>query len=447
MTLYELPVLVFLFALGACLGSFLNVCIYRIPQHESLGASLKGLWGPASYCPRCSTPIRWFDNIPIFGWLRLGGRCRSCRGRISIRYPLIELFNGLLFVVVYRFEVPPWIYHFRLEDSGLYSELWRQSLTAPDWLPPWALLHLRYAYHMVLLQALLVATFIDIDLKIIPDGVTLPAMAFGAVLGATGLVYLVPVWFQDPAELRSLQIITPEWMHGLMAGDRYPDWIFEYPRLHGLAVSLAGLVVGGGVIWAVRLIGHWVLKQEAMGFGDVVLMAMIGSFLGWQPTLIVFFLAPVCALAVVLVGLFFRRSREIPYGPYLSLATLIVILGWSTIWPPAQRIFQLGPLLLFPAIFMTVGLFASLQLIQAFKRAIGISLDPPLEDEWIEEWTSADQLTHFVGENVDSHQGRWRIEEWPGAAAGRGTAGDQNWRRGQANAWQQGWIRRGNNGH
>ena len=99
-------ILIWLFVLGAVLGSFLNVCVYRIPQHERLIDQLRGLVSPGSHCPRCKAPIRKTDNIPIIGWLRLKGRCRNCRGRISFRYPLIELLNGLLFVVVYWLELP-----------------------------------------------------------------------------------------------------------------------------------------------------------------------------------------------------------------------------------------------------------------------------------------------------------------------------------------------------
>ncbi len=201
----------------------------------------------------------------------------------------------------------------------------------------------RWIYHLVLIESLVVATFIDFDLRIIPDGATLPAMAVGVLGGGLlGCVYIVPVWFQDINVFDTLAALSGSRLRQFVPHTPVPPWIAAHPHWHGLAVSLAGLIVGGGSIWLVRIIGHFVLKREAMGFGDVILMAMIGSFLGWQPTLVVFFLAPICALVVVSVMWIVRRDREIPYGPYLSLATLILLLGWRHIWPAAERFFSLG---------------------------------------------------------------------------------------------------------
>ena len=423
-------ILASLFVIGSVIGSFLNVCIYRTPQHEKLGRQLRALWSPRSNCPGCHNEILFVDNIPVIGWLKLRGRCRFCKMRISPRYPLVELFNGLLFVAVYWFEVPGGILA-SLADSSVYSVRGPQGFGG---LSPLALMHWRYAYHMVLLEALVVASFIDFDHKIIPDASTLPAMAVGVLGGwALGQVHLVPFWFQDPSLLRTLQIVLPENLQPLLSGSAVPGWIFRHPHLHGLLVSLIGLAAGGGIIWIVRIIGSWDLRQEAMGFGDVILMALIGSFLGWQPTVVVFFIAPVCALLVVSALWVIRRDREIPYGPYLSIATLILLLGWKQIWPVAERMFSTGPLVLVFAVFMAVMLAVSLLLMQFAKRLLGIQLYP---EEWIEGWTSADQLTHFAGENVDAHQGRWRTEEcheWLGTSTGRGTAYEQQWRCGCLN--------------
>lgn len=430
MILYDLPlgiVLAYLFVFGTVAGSFLNVCIYRLPQRDTFWGSLRGLWSPPSRCPQCFRRISVRDNIPVIGWLKLRGRCRFCRAKISMRYPLIEFFNGLLFVVVYWLEVPSG-WGTSIADSCVHiSRLSPQGIVDSVWLSPIAVVHWRYAYHMVLLEALVVATFIDFDLKIIPDGVTVPGTIVGVLGGLlVGQVYLVPLWFQEPSVVHSLRAILPEWLSGLLS-DRYlPGWFEHWPHAHGLAVSLAGLVIGGGVVWTVRVIGRWVLRQEAMGFGDVTLMAMIGSFLGWQPTLVIFFVAPVCALLVVLVSWAFRRQRVIPYGPYLSLATLIVILGWQKIWTVAERVFSLGPVLVFLALFMAGMLVVSLFVLQGVKRLLGIPLYPP---EWVEEWTSADQLTFFQGENVDVYQGRWRASDWPGLPAGRGSLHEDRWRR------------------
>jgi leader peptidase (prepilin peptidase)/N-methyltransferase len=255
-------------------------------------------------------------------------------------------------------------------------------------------------------------------------------MAVGILGGfLIGQVHLVPVWFQDPSLATQLQLILPDAIDPLLGGPRVPGWIAEHPHLHGLAVSLAGLAVGGGLVWGVRWIGFLVLKQEAMGFGDVVLMAAIGSFLGWQPTVIVFFLAPLCALVVVAASWLFRRDREIPYGPYLSLAVLLLLLAFQPIWNVAERVFDLGPLL--PAVALLMGglLILCLLATQMVKKALGI---PLYDEEWVEQWTSADQLAHFAGQHVDDQHGRWRTNEWQGKAAGRGTVHLESWSRGSS---------------
>ena len=113
-------------------------------------------------------------------------------------------------------------------------------------------------------------------------------------------------------------------------------------RWAGLLSALVGMAAGGGVVWAVRIIGSASLGREAMGFGDVTLMAMIGAFLGWQASLVVFFLAPFAAIVVGVFRLIFSRENEIPYGPFLCLAALGVIIYWNAIWSRTWGIFSLG---------------------------------------------------------------------------------------------------------
>ncbi|MGE0377902.1 MAG: prepilin peptidase, partial [Planctomycetaceae bacterium] len=125
----------YLFVVGTAVGSFLNVCIYRIPQRDALWPSLQGIWSPPSACPRCRNRIRWQDNIPILGWLRLRGRCRDCRMWISPRYPAIELLNGLLWVALYWWEVPAG-WHAEISDSGVYAALGPQGFASSTWLSP-----------------------------------------------------------------------------------------------------------------------------------------------------------------------------------------------------------------------------------------------------------------------------------------------------------------------
>ncbi len=423
--------IVFLF--GAIAGSFLNVCIYRLPQRYLFWESLQGLWSPPSSCPRCRSRILWYDNIPIVGWLLLRGRCRHCKMRISPQYPLIELLNGGLLVLVYWMEVPIGR-HAALTESCLYSPIGPQVHPGLGTFSPELWIHLRYLYHVVLIEALVVATMIDFRLRIIPDGCTLPPMAVG-LLGAvaTGRFHLVPVWFQAPRLARDMQYVGPTWLQGMISDwGTVPAWIDQYPHWHGLAASLAGLLVGGGIVLLVRVVGSWILKQEAMGDGDVVLMAMVGSFLGWQPVVIAFFLAPIAAVVVVLGRLLLVAFRlmpwdeAMPYGPYLSLGTLVTLLGWQSIWPEFERIFGLGPMLLLFALTGTGIFIVILSLIQIIKRWFGISSHPVLNQG---EWYPADQNHFFAGEKTDRFTNNWRTSvDWPGAAASRGSLHEERWR-------------------
>lgn len=438
MGLFDLPLwdylfLGWLFVLGAVLGSFLNVCIYRLPLEERFWPQLRRLVSPPSSCPKCGHRIWRRDNVPLLGWLLLRGRCRFCRTWISPRYPAIECLNGLLFVVLYLLEIPQG-FGSTMNDSCLYSSIWSQATSAigQTYSQQMLLLHVRYVYHLVLIEALIVATFIDFDHWIIPDGATLPAMCVGVIGGwAFGSLWLLPLWFQQPVIVDTARTSLP-WLAPVLFGgtSHIPDWIADWPHLHGLAVSLAGLIVGGGIVWVVRLIGAGILRREAMGFGDVVLMAMMGSFLGWQPVVIVFFLAPLCALAAVSVRWIVHRQREIPYGPYLSLAALILLIGWKQIWPRVDQIFDMGSLLIPLSVLGAVALAASLLMLQLIKWMFGISSgDEPAEDVW----RSADQLSFSCGEKVDPHVGSWneggrRRDTWPGTAAGRGLVHEQRWR-------------------
>lgn len=433
MMLLDVPrpmILFFLFLLGCCFGSFLNVCIHRFPSKLKLWDQLKALNSHRSGCPRCAAAIIWRDNIPLLGWLLLRGHCRNCARPISCRYPLVELLTGVLFVVVYCVEIP----------AGRFVDVTQSGLFSPDgpqtirglWQPEvW--LHLRYALHMLMICGLIVATFIDFELRIIPDGCTVPVILAALVTAvAVGQVHIVPVWFQDPSVARTLQPAAPEWLQPLIFFWDAVPWAARHPHLHGLLVSLAGLLVGGGVVWLVRGVGHWVLRQEAMGFGDVVLMAMVGSVLGWQPVLAAFFIAPLVAVFAALLAWITRRDREIPYGPWLSLATLLLLLTWPWTWPLVKRFFDMGPVLGLLAVFMVSALVLSLQLVQLIKRLLGIPLYGE-EQGSSPAWSSADHLTYYNSERPDEQTGQWPRAQWPGCRSGRGLSAGHQWRYGRDN--------------
>jgi leader peptidase (prepilin peptidase) / N-methyltransferase len=406
----------FLFVFGAIVGSFLNVCAYRIPQKERFWESLQLLWARPSHCRRCQTNIPWHDNIPIFGWLHLKGRCRHCKAWISPRYPTVELITALLFVLVFWCEVG-WGTAIPLKSSTIYSPIGPQHSPGLHGIPISTFVLLRYAYHMVLICALIVASLIDFDLRIIPDGSTLPAMTVGFAASLIGCVHIVPVWFENASLFTDSSTVLPI----------IPAWIKAFPHLHGLAVSICGFAVGWAMIWTVRLLGNWALKQEAMGFGDVILMGAIGSFLGWQPTIIVFFVAPVIALTVVLLRLVFKRERAIPYGPYLSAAAVVTLIAWPRLWPMAERVVGLGLLVVPVALISIASLALSLMAARMIRLLLGFPDVPP---EPVGEWGGADQNQFQAGERNDIHEGSWRPKDaWPGVLTGRGMWYVEKWKR------------------
>ncbi|MCA9035227.1 MAG: prepilin peptidase [Planctomycetaceae bacterium] len=428
MNLFDLPrpfVYGCIFVLGCCFGSFLNVCIHRFPSRYKLWDQLKALNSSRSGCPKCGAAIQWRDNIPLLGWLMLAGKCRNCRRPISFRYPFVELLTGLLFVLMYWIEMPPDRY-VSIQQAGLYTVLGPQNIT--DHLSPDVWLHLRYSLHMMMICCLIVATFIDFELRIIPEACTDPWIVV-AILASTavGQCFIVPLWFQDLSVANILREELPSVLKPLMFYWDAVEFAQRHPHLHGFLTSLAGFCMGYGVVWFVRTAGSRVLRQEAMGEGDVWLMAMIGSVIGWQPVLIAFFIAPLLAIASALITWLVRGDRYSPYGPWLSMATVLVLVGWPTVWPAAKRIFDMGPALVPIAVFMMSALVVSLQLTQLIKRILGFPLYYD-EEEPTPEWSSADHLTYYNAERPDEQTGQWQVSQWPGCRAGRGLSQSYRWR-------------------
>jgi leader peptidase (prepilin peptidase)/N-methyltransferase len=273
------------FLIGTVVGSFLNVCIYRIPWQKSV------IW-PGSRCPCCWSAIAPRDNIPIVGWLALRGECRQCGSRISIRYPLVEALVGLFFLGAFLLDVVgrigPW--------GGFGSD---QLIAA--------------SYHAIFLALLVAATFIDYDVMMIPDAITVTGMIVGVAMGT-----LWPGIRPAPAAATT--------------------------HLAGFWVGVLGLLVGAGLTQFVRVTAGFALRREAMGLGDVTLLGMIGAFLGWQAAVLTFFLAPFFGLAHAAWKLltYLRKrlgggqlsssDREMPYGPYLSMAAAVLLFAWPYVW-------------------------------------------------------------------------------------------------------------------
>jgi leader peptidase (prepilin peptidase)/N-methyltransferase len=240
----------FVFIFGLLWGSFANVVIYRLPKGESVVR-------PRSRCPKCQKPITWYENIPLFSWAFLRARCRNCKNPISWRYPLVELITGLLFALIFL----------------KYGYSW---LTVE---------------YVIFAWSLVVVSFIDLELMILPDVFTLS----GIVLGLIGAA------------------LNPQ---------------------REFMSSVYGVLIGGGFLWLIAYLYLVVRKQEGMGGGDIKLLAWIGAVLGWTAIPFVVLASSLLGLVVGL-NLALRNKAGlksvIPFGPYLALAALWFLLGGDRI--------------------------------------------------------------------------------------------------------------------
>jgi leader peptidase (prepilin peptidase)/N-methyltransferase len=334
------------FIFGLIVGSFLNVCIHRMPLGQSIVH-------PPSHCPHCQYSIPWYLNIPLLTWLYLRGKCSNCKAPISIRYFLVELLTGLLFLGVWLF--------YGHKSVGLV---------------------VAYA---ILLSGLIVATFIDFEHFIIPDEITLGGIAVGflcsfavpalhqtqagvlalrssflGIIVGGGIIYLIlrvgKILFgrkklQLPSE--TLVFFTET---ALVFGDEsipFEDLFYRKSDVIALEARTVELIdrcyanvpvrlhpdklqIGDDILDPEQvphmevLTERMVLPQEAMGFGDVKFMAAIGAFLGWQATLFSLMLSSIIGAVVGLTLIILRKqewSSRLPYGPYIALAATIWVFG------------------------------------------------------------------------------------------------------------------------
>jgi leader peptidase (prepilin peptidase) / N-methyltransferase len=285
----ELLVFVWLALVGACVGSFLNVCIFRLPRR-----CLSVMRPLRSFCPGCRRQLEWSENIPLVSWLVQRGRCRGCKGKISARYPLVEAITLGLFV---------WL-------------SWRTlhgHMADPE---RWAL----FVVHATLACALLVCTATDIEFRIIPDEIDVPGILLAPVI-----VLLLPAAFAPPVPplasaagwLSSTFTSAFGWwgLGGLLGPI---DALATLPRtdpglyahLAAFAGSVLGAAVGAGFIYGTGVTFSRLLDRDAMGFGDVKYMGMIGGFAGWQGVVVTLMLA--CLLGSV-GGIFHMGASGRPY--------------------------------------------------------------------------------------------------------------------------------------
>lgn len=238
------------FILGALVGSFLNVCIGRIPNGESIVT-------PPSHCPKCKVPIAFYDNVPLLSYLLLRGRCRACSERISPRYFVVELMMALFAVALF--------YWFGVSFS--------------------------FSVSFIFVAALIVISFIDLDVRIVPDVISLPGIVLGLAFSAAGYFF-----FHDELGI----IPTP-------------------------LSSLIGILAGGGFLLATAWVYEKFTGVEGMGGGDIKLLAMIGAFLGWPAIPVTLFIASLLGSVVGIACMVFTgagRRLALPFAPFLCSGAL-----------------------------------------------------------------------------------------------------------------------------
>lgn len=357
---------------GACVGSFLNVVIYRLPEGKSLIR-------PGSHCPHCGRKLPWWENIPILAWFYLGGKCRQCRNRISFQYPAVEAATAGLFALTFLCY-----YVFAGPRGG------EQDFHILGFFATWPVL----LVHLTLLAGLIAATMIDARLYIIPlpipwlatvvalllppvalwlawmpaeqavtplaDGRWLLAM-LGAGLGLLLSLALLQMKFLprsfDDLEEQVTEPMPPEQFpdHPHPRREVVKEMLFLAPPLAGAAIGwlagglmdnpaeiapalqalggiMLGYFVGAGLIWVTRILGTLAFGKEAMGLGDVHLLAAIGAVVGAADVVLVFFIAPFMGLLATLIMSLLHmlgggQVRVIPYGPYLAAAAAVMMLA------------------------------------------------------------------------------------------------------------------------
>ena len=379
---------VFIFIAGGCVGSFLNVLIHRLPRHMSIVR-------PGSHCPKCQHAISWYDNIPLLSWLLLGRSCRHCHQRISGVYPLVELITAVLFTLVWvaymvagvRVAMPTLWAEPSVSDwviLGLHLWLVGALLAA-------SAIDLQLSIIPLSITSLTAAVAVVVH-GMFPQGMlgSISSETGGVVVGGSiGLIVSAVLLgvgifrptFRAMAEegfvrgprrkknkqsrrqakavkdestgegwpgttprreiLHEILYLTPPavlaivgWLVASSDTQLASRWagLMDNPHVNGLAGSLLGILVGGGVVWATRILGTLAFGREAMGLGDVHLMAAAGAVLGWLGPVLAFFIAPFYGLLAALLTAVRRGRGELPYGPWLSLGLLTVMLFQDKIW-------------------------------------------------------------------------------------------------------------------
>ena len=370
----------FVFLFGACVGSFLNVLVWRLPTGQSVVT-------PPSRCPKCGHRLSWHENLPILGWFILRGRCKACRSPISFQYPAVEFIVALLFLAAYLVlyapldRAPGAFFH----DAA--SDWWR--FQGFQWSWP------AFAVTLIAIAGLVAMMIVDAKTMLIPveipTGVTIVAFVGWTIQGFMPESRALREWVPIPVASWTVTFACVGMLLGLavsrwlLATGRlrhsFADWDTyvtadgdgsDYPHARremlrelafllpgfigaGLACVIVGAlgytssetvcqpmtliggamygwIVGGGLVWAVRILGTLGFGREAMGLGDVHLQAAVGAAFGWKVALLSFFVAVFIALVWALVSVVLRRfstffRREIPFGPHLAAGAILFVIA------------------------------------------------------------------------------------------------------------------------
>ncbi len=258
-------------ALGAIIGSFLNVVIHRLPREESIVL-------PSSRCPACGGGIAFYDNVPVLSYLMLGGRCRSCKTHISARYPAVEALTAALWLLVF----------------------WRVGLT-------WAL-----PFDLIFVTAVTALVFIDAEHMILPNAITYPGIAFALIARVAVPLLMGQPHFDD--------VLGVQQMLGM-------GWSNPAASLVG---AIIGALVGGGSLFLMGEAWTRLRHVEAMGLGDVKMMLMVGAYLGWRLTILNIFLGALTG-SIIGIGVTLYQGRrdlqgQLPFGVYLGIGAIIALV-------------------------------------------------------------------------------------------------------------------------
>ena len=262
------PKLILYTLFGLVIGSFLNVCIYRIPLRKSIVF-------PGSACPQCGAPIRVFDNIPILSYLMLLGRCRNCRTPISVQYPIVELMTGLAFLACARtwdFELPTYV-------------------------------------NSLLIAVVIVLVFTDLHHRILPNVLTLPGIIVGILL--------------SPFQWRSFYSF--DWIAPRLASMVWPG---NPQAVLPWVGSVTGAIIGGGLLFSVGFIYEKLRHREGLGMGDVKMLAMVGAFLGWPLAILTLMAGSLFGTLLGIALMVFARGSlqtKLAFGVFLGIGTVISV--------------------------------------------------------------------------------------------------------------------------